>query len=105
MLGAVTQLVSGALDAAAAALELSTLSHGIDVMIGITNDLLDVEALRRGRLRVTPAPTDVRGVLAGCAKAGDGVQVALHVAPELPAVIKIDALRVRQASLCTGCSY
>jgi signal transduction histidine kinase len=100
MYGAVTQLASGALDAAAAALELETLSHGIDVMISITSDMLDIEALRLGRLRVTPAPTNVRDVLAGCAKksGGSGVvrRVRVDVADDVPPVIDVDALRLRQ---------
>ena len=62
MHGAIAQLASGALTAAAT-VEVASLTHGIDVMIGVSNDLLDVEALRRGRLRVKPAPTDIRQVL------------------------------------------
>jgi signal transduction histidine kinase len=100
MYGAVTQLASGALDAAAAALELGTLAHGIDVMVGITSDMLDMEALRAGRLRIVPAPTDVRIVLAGCAKtSAGGVRVALEVASDVPALVDVDASRLRQVTL------
>ncbi len=72
------------------------LSHGIDVMIGITNDLLDVEALRLGKLKIVAAPADVREVLAGCAKPIQGVAVSLSVASDVPAKIIVDPLRLRQ---------
>lgn len=89
------------------------LSHGIDVMIGITNDMLDVEALRLGRLKITAALTNVRDVLAGCAKTSSrGVAIDLRVADEVPAMIDVDALRMRQvcvrrsASVCMSvCEY
>ena len=98
MYGAVEQLASGALDAAAAALELETLSHGIDVMVGISSDMLDVEALRLGRLRVAAAATNVRDVLAECVKTSkrDAALVVLHVADDVPAIINVDPLRLRQ---------
>lgn len=104
MSGAVAQLSSGALDAAAAAVELDSLSHGMSVMISITNDMLDVEALRAGRLRVSAAATDMRALLEECAVAmrqADGaLRVDVDVAPEVPAIVTIDALRVRQVR-CT----
>ena len=56
MQGAIQQLVSGELDPAAAREEVASLAHGLRVMVDITNDLLDVEALRAGRLRVRPVP-------------------------------------------------
>ena len=96
MHGAVLQLASGALDAAAVALEATSLAHGIDVMVQITNDMLDAEALRLGRLRIRPAPTDIRTVLAACAKADESVAVALDVASNVPASVMVDALRFRQ---------
>jgi signal transduction histidine kinase len=104
MSGAVQQLASGLLDAAAAALEFATLSHGINVMIAITSDLLDVEALRLGRLRMSPAPTDIRDVLgAVCAHAAQGVRVLLDVATEVPHTFEVDALRLRQARAAPCC--
>jgi hypothetical protein len=96
MHGAVLQLASCTLDAAAAAVEAASLAHGIDVMIQITNDMLDAEALRLGRLRIRPAPTDIRTVLAACAKADESVAVALDVSHDVPAFVVLDPLRFRQ---------
>jgi two-component system sensor histidine kinase EvgS len=96
MYGAITQLAGGTLDPAAAAVELATLSHGVSVMIDITNDMLDAEALRLGRLKVTPAPIDVRSVLTGCTGVHRGVAVTLDVAKDVPDVITADGLRLRQ---------
>jgi hypothetical protein len=95
MFGAITQLQGGGLDA----VELATLAHGIVVMTGITNDLLDVEALRLGRLKLTPAPMNVRLVLDACTKTSDReIRVALDVGPDVPPTIAVDALRLRQVS-------
>jgi hypothetical protein len=104
MNGAVQQLaiVASTLTAALQT-ELETLSHGISVMIGITNDLLDAEALRRGRLRIAAGPTDLRAVLSECApSASAGVPCVLSVAPDVPAEIIVDALRLRQARAASG---
>ena len=95
MHGAIAQLASGALTAAAT-VEVASLTHGIDVMIGVSNDLLDVEALRRGRLRVNPAPTDIRQVLSACATSVRGVNVSLDVKPSVPRMLPLDALRLQQ---------
>jgi CheY-like chemotaxis protein len=104
MHGAIQQLVSGELDPAAAREEVASLAHGLRVMVDITNDLLDMEALRAGRLRVRPAPTELRAVLAACVRAaggGDGgVAIALEVATAVPAFISVDALRLRQVRCC-----
>jgi signal transduction histidine kinase len=96
MYGALAQLASGALDAATTELELATLARGIDVMIAISSDMLDVEALRLGRLRIAAAPTDVRKVLAGCKATARKTLASLHVAPDVPARISVDGLRLRQ---------
>jgi hypothetical protein len=96
MYGAVTQLAGGALDAAGAALELGTLSNGIDLMIGVTNDLLDAEALRAGRLRMRPAPTDLRECLERCIPASGAVAVRLEVESDVPERVELDPLRLRQ---------
>ena len=52
MYGAVTQLASGTLDVTGTAVALETLTNCIELMVGVTNNLLDAEALRRGALRV-----------------------------------------------------
>ncbi len=69
-------------------------------MIGITSDLLDVEALRLGRLRIRPAPTDARSVLTGCTKVSrPDAKCTLLVADDVPDTIDVDSLRFRQVQL------
>jgi signal transduction histidine kinase len=103
MYGAVTQLASGTLDPSAAAVELATLSHGLDVMIGVTNDLLDAEALRLGRLRVHATPTNLRECVQKCippARGAGGASVHLDVALDVPCSVVLDPLRLRQVCVC-----
>lgn len=101
MHGAVTQLQSGELDGAAAAVELASLSHGLNAMIEITNDLLDVEALRAGKLRIQSAAVNLREVLDRLARVAGrgGTHVTLQVAPDVPELLEVDSLRFGQASI------
>ena len=62
-------------------------------MFAVTNDLLDLAALRQGRLRIKLVPTSLRDVLGACAThAGAHLQVAR----EVPDVILVDSMRLRQ---------
>ena len=107
---AAARLASGALDAAAASLELDALSRWIDVMNGVTSDLEDVGVPPRfGRLLVRSVPTDLRGCLAGCRPHGNGSAVGgsscavqLDVADDVPREVDLDPLRLRQ--VCGSCA-
>jgi hypothetical protein len=57
----------------------------------------DLHSPHTGRLRITTAPTDIRAVIAASAAAGGrDVAVKVDVAPEVPATVDVDSLRVRQ---------
>ena len=97
MYGAVALLSSGTLHSDAADAELLRLREGIDVMISVTNDLLDAEALRLGRLRVRPVPTNLRMCLARCMpRSTPANPTVLGIAAEVPAEVVLDPLRLRQ---------
>ena len=91
--GMLARLEAGGADAASIALEMSSLRSAVDVMFAVTNDLLDLAALRQGKLRITLVPTSLRDVLGACAMhAGAHLQVAR----EVPDVILVDSMRLRQ---------
>jgi hypothetical protein len=97
MYGAVALLSSGTLHSDAAEEELLRLREGIDVMICVTNDLLDAEALRLGRLRVRPVQTDLRSCLARCLPRSTATNpTMLGIAAGVPAEVILDPLRLRQ---------
>ena len=110
------QLESGALSPKEVTVEMAALRHSASVMVDITNDLLDLEALRAGRLRVAPEATDVRSLVSACVayavrrrrsgrrsgrtRAPDaqmrGACVELTTAADVPDELWVDPLRLRQ---------
>ena len=66
MTGALTVLESGDACAEEQARLLGALRHGTEVMCDITNDFLDINALRLGLLRLNKTWTHVRELLDGC---------------------------------------
>jgi signal transduction histidine kinase len=68
MVGALTILEFGDIDAADTRRELTSLRHGVDVMCAITNDFLDVQALSAGRLKLSLVCTNLRELLEGCVR-------------------------------------
>ncbi len=65
MVGALTVLEeSGEVGVSEVGRELRSLRNNVDVMIGITNDFLDIHAMVAGKLRLHAAWTDVRELLA-----------------------------------------
>jgi hypothetical protein len=64
MVGALTVLESGGgMRPAEVARELRSLRHGVDVMVGITSDFLDIHAMGAGKLKLNAAWTNVRQLL------------------------------------------
>jgi signal transduction histidine kinase len=97
MYGAVALLSSGTLHSDAADAELLRLHEGIDVMISVTTDLLDAEALRLGRLRVQPAMVNLRALLTRwMPRSTPACPAVLGIAPEVPEGVALDPLRLRQ---------
>ncbi|CAG2156831.1 ATP-binding protein [Cupriavidus numazuensis] len=68
----------------------------------ILDDVLDYAKMEAGKLAILPTPTDLRdladsvlGLLAPQAN-NKGIQLRIHIAPQVPATISADAIRLRQ---------
>jgi hypothetical protein len=65
MLAAVTVMEEEGVGPEERAWQLRSLRNGIDLMVGITNDVLDIQALGAGKLRLRLMSTDLRELLSG----------------------------------------
>ena len=65
MLGALTVVEEAGLAPEERAWQLQSLRDGVELMIGITSDVMDLQALGAGKLRLQQLSTDVRELLAG----------------------------------------
>jgi signal transduction histidine kinase len=80
--------------------ETITTSGG--VLLQLINNLLDFSRMDAGRMQLDPTPTELRPLveqLVAAASAGAGsraLELVGIVAPEVPAEVRIDALRLRQ---------
>ncbi len=63
IVGALTVIESGGLSAAEWTRELKSLRHGCDVMVGITSDVLDIQSISAGKLKLQAVWTNVRELL------------------------------------------
>ena len=90
--GFLAQLEAG-LSPSEMGLERASLRTAVDIMFTVTNDLLDLAALRQGKLRIAPAATAIRDVLDACASHAGATIVVDSAVPD---VVVLDALRVRQ---------
>jgi signal transduction histidine kinase len=103
IVGAVSVLESGDVDADEAHYQVQSLRHGVDVMTAITNDFLDIHALSVGKLKLREAWTNLRELLQGYAHAHVWRSVcrALRHLPPLPRAAQLcgtlDAPRERPA--------
>jgi hypothetical protein len=68
MMGAVTVLESGGVDEEELVWQVKALRNGVDIMFGITRDVLDLFALSLGKLRLSESWVNVRELLARCAR-------------------------------------
>ena len=73
-----------------------------NALLSVINNVLDVSKLEAGRLDAEPAPTDVRDVLDDAAAAvsaqaaASGLELVVHVRPDVPATVVTDGARLRQ---------
>ncbi len=71
-------------------------------LLSSLNEILDLSKIESGKMTLEKAPFDVRNAVQECVKAEqpktsrNGIQFGLEVAPEVPAQVVGDALRIRQ---------
>lgn len=81
---------------------ISTLVQAGEVLKLVLDDLSDLDRLENGQLRIDPKPADPRELLRSVVSAFHAaaqdkhLELFLDIAPETPAAVEIDALRVRQ---------
>jgi signal transduction histidine kinase/ActR/RegA family two-component response regulator len=81
---------------------LDVLIDSGEYLLSILNDILDVSKIDAGRLEIVTAPEDLRAVLDrlvafwGPRADEQGVRLGLEVADDVPAMVLVDALRLRQ---------
>ncbi|MCA9087735.1 MAG: response regulator [Planctomycetaceae bacterium] len=81
---------------------LQTVQESAESLLGIINDILDFSKIEAGRLELDPYPVDLRELMADSLKPlamrahAKGLELACHVAPELPRYISADGMRLRQ---------
>jgi signal transduction histidine kinase/DNA-binding NarL/FixJ family response regulator len=79
-------------------------THG-EVMLRLVNDLLDLSALQAGAFRLRLSTVDLPALVADCGTAlrlqaeSKGLQVVLTIAPDLPAWVESDPVRLKQILL------
>ena len=82
--------------------ELQTAHRCALSLLSSLNDILDLSKIESGKMTLEKAPFDVRTAAEECIKAdqlkaaNSSIQLALEVAPEFPAQIVGDSLRIRQ---------
>lgn len=77
------------LDPAAVATEVSLMRQCVSEMIDVSNDLLDVSALRRGMLRVNVVPTALHDFLRALKQDPRCGDVIIAADDDVPAVVSI----------------
>jgi signal transduction histidine kinase len=81
---------------------IATLAQAGEVLKLVLDDLSDLDRLENGRLPIDNKPTDPRSLVKSVVSAfraaaqDKNLELFLDVAPDLPALVEIDPLRVRQ---------
>lgn len=81
---------------------VQTIRTSADSLLEIIDDILDVSKIEAGRLDLESQPYDLCGCIervidvSGASSAGREVELVVHLARDLPAVLVGDALRLRQ---------
>jgi two-component system capsular synthesis sensor histidine kinase RcsC len=85
---------------------LASMQSGVDLMVTITSDLLDLEKLRSGRFEVNPAPVPLHALVhdvAAAARPACRGSLTVVINPDVPATLVTDGGRLRQV-LANGLS-
>lgn len=74
-------------------------------LLDLINDVLDLSRIEAGKLPLRPEPSEVREILAGVVLMAKrqaeekGISLETHITTEVPAVLELDGLRLRQILL------
>lgn len=85
-----------------ARMHIATLVQAGEVLRLVLDDLSDLDRLENGQVRIEPRPSDPREVARGVVQAfraaaqDKGLELFLDVSADVPQLVEIDALRVRQ---------
>lgn len=80
----------------------ATIRDSGDVLLAILNDILDLSKIEAGRLELEELDFELKAILDSVAAfwaakaAGKGLRFSVAIAPELPAVLRSDPVRLRQ---------
>lgn len=81
---------------------LTHLRQGGSTLLAVVNDVLDLASIEAGRLQLNPAPVALAPLLQSVASMHEalaharGLALSAHLDPALPAVVEVDAERLRQ---------
>jgi signal transduction histidine kinase/CheY-like chemotaxis protein len=81
---------------------LDTARASAESLLSVINDILDFSKIEAGKLDVEALPVDLREAVEFCGNAfalrahQKGIELAVEIAPECPAVFRGDPLRIRQ---------
>ena len=81
---------------------LTLVKSSADSLLCLINDILDFSKIEAGKLELDPVDFDLRELVGDVLKPlalrahTNGIELACHVAPELPGVLRADPVRVRQ---------
>ncbi|WP_139379512.1 response regulator [Zoogloea sp. LCSB751] len=85
--------------------QLATIADSAQNLLGILNDILDFSKIEAGKIELESADFELESIfenaaaLIGARAAEKGVEVVTHLDPEIPRVLRGDALRVAQILL------
>jgi PAS domain S-box-containing protein len=81
---------------------LDTVKNSAEALLGIINDILDFSRIEAGKMKIEWIPLDPREIVSGVARilalqaSAKGLELVVHVAPEVPALVLGDPTRLRQ---------
>ncbi|GDY15054.1 hypothetical protein LBMAG53_39320 [Planctomycetota bacterium] len=80
----------------------STIQSSGQALMAVIDDILDISRIEAGKLAITPAPFHLHRALCevvalfGARAESKGIELVLRIAPDLPAGVTTDAVRIRQ---------